>query len=562
MLPVSIRRRAAVAVLGCALLADGAAAYERAVVVSEHALASAVGADILRQGGNVVDAAVATSLAVCVLNPSSCGIGGGGFMVIYLAKEKKAVALDYRETAPQKATRDMFVRGGRVDVEASRRGGLAVAVPGEVAGLFEAVRTYGSIPLARLMQPAIRLARDGYPVGKHLASVIEQYRDAIRRSPGLAANFLRPDGTPPAEGETIRQPQLAATLQRIADEGPQAFYSGDIARAIAEAAAAAGGVIGTDDLKTYRPRWRQPIRIGYRGYEIITMPPPSSAGVLLQVLGILRDDDLAALGHGSTAYFHLLAEAMKHAFADRARFYGDAAFADVPLGRLLSATSTSGLRARIRAGTTLAEPGAYGSSPVSASPPPAGAGTSHLSVMDAEGNAVACTTTINTAFGSMVVAGDTGIILNNEMDDFSAHPGTPNAFGLIGSEANAIAPGKRPLSSMSPTIAARGGEAVLAAGGSGGPLILSGTLQVMLNALVFDRGAADAVAAPRIHHQWMPPVLAVEASVPAATRAALSEMGHQVQVVPELGAVQLARRRGRSLEGAADPRKHGGVAGW
>jgi gamma-glutamyltranspeptidase/glutathione hydrolase len=531
------------------------------MVASEHPLASAAGIEVLRQGGNVVDAAIATAFAVCVLNSSSCGIGGGGFALIYLADEKKALALDYRETAPAAASRDMFVRDGKVDAQASRRGGLAVGIPGEVAGMAELAKKHGTMPLAKLLEPAIRLARDGYPAGKHLAATIAQVQEAIRQSPGLAANFLGAGGKPPAAGETIRQPQLARTLQRIADEGAQAFYGGEIAKAIVAATGAAGGILSEDDLKNYRPVWREPLELDFRGYEIVAMPPPSSAGVVLEVLGILRDDDLAKRGHNSTSYLHLLAEALKDAFADRAGFYGDPIAVNVPLPRLLSVENTSRLRQRIdpedvRLWTQ------YGSSIEPAEAPPADGGTSHLSVIDRKGNAVACTTTINTAFGSMVVAGDTGIILNNEMDDFSAQPGAGNVYGLIGSEANSIAPGKRPLSSMSPTIATRDGKAVLALGGSGGPFILSGTVQVLLNSIVFDQSAGDAVAAPRIHHQWVPAVLVAEEALAPATREGLRQLGHRVETLRQTGAVQLVRRRGERFEGAGDPRKHGGAAGW
>jgi gamma-glutamyltranspeptidase/glutathione hydrolase len=538
-----------------------AAVAEHGMVAAEHELASQVGAEVLRSGGNAVDAAIAASLAVCVLNSSSCGIGGGGFMLIYLAEEKKAVALDYRETAPAAATRDMYVRDGKVDSDASRRGGLAVAVPGEIAGLAEVASKYATRPLARLLEPAIRLARDGYPVGKHLAETIAAQRDAIRGSPGLAANFLRRDGTPPVAGEIIRQPELARTLQRVADEGPQAFYRGPIAAEIVRAGRAAGGVLSEADLANYRPIWREPIRFAYRGYDLVAMPPPSSAGVLLEVLAILRDDDLAKLGRHSPVYLHLLAEAMKHAFADRAELYGDPIAADVPLARLLSPANAGALRKTIKPSGVLAQAD-YGSSPGAVSAPLADHGTSHLSVLDARGNAVACTTTINTAFGSFVVAGDTGIILNNEMDDFATQPGVPNVFGLIGSEANAIAPGRRPLSSMSPTIAVRDDKAVLAAGGSGGPLILSGTLQVLLNSLVFELSAQESVAAARIHHQWVPPVLMLEAGIPEITRKALEKNGHQTRTLASMGAVQLAHRRNGRIEGAADPRKAGGAAGW
>ena len=562
---LGLRQSRFAALFVCFLIA-GAPAWATAtgkqgMVASEHPLASEAGVEVLRNGGNAVDAALTTALAVCVLNASSCGIGGGGFALIYLADQKKTVALDYRETAPAAASRDMYIRDGKLDAQASRRGGLAVAVPGEVAGVAELAKKYGTMPLAKLFEPAIRLARDGYPAGKHLAATIAQHQDAIRKSPGLAANFLGPEGKPPAEGETIRQPELARTLQRIADEGPQAFYGGEIAKAIVHAARSADGILSEDDLKSYRPVWREPIELSFGGYDIHAMPPPSSAGVVLEVLGIVRNDDLSQLGHNAPAYLHLLAEAMKDSFADRAEFYGDPIATSVPIPRLLSNQNTDRLRRRILpSGVRLWTQ--YGSSSALTKTPPADNGTSHLSVIDAHGNAVACTTTINTAFGSMVVAGDTGIILNNEMDDFSAQPGAPNVYGLIGTEANSIAPGKRPLSSMSPTIATRDGKAFLALGGSGGPFILSGTLQVLLNSVVFDQSAGDAVAAPRIHHQWIPAVLAAEEALPAVTREALGKLGHRVHTVPEMGAVQLIRRRGEVLEGAADPRKHGGAAGW
>jgi gamma-glutamyltranspeptidase/glutathione hydrolase len=298
----------------------GVSAAPARAVASEHILASQAGMVVLEAGGNAVDAAVATSFAVCVLNSSSCGIGGGGFMLIYLADQKKAVALDYRETAPAAATRDMYVRNGKVDAEASRRGGRAVGVPGDVAGLAEVAEKYGTMPLAKLMVPAIRLARTGFPVGKHLARVIAENVDAIRKNPRLAANFLHKDGTPPAAGEFLRQPELARTLRRIAKEGPQAFYSGEIAAAIVQADRAAGGLLTAADLKNYRPVWRDPIHLDFRGVDVIAMPPPSSARVLLVVVGVVRDVDLRALGRDSPEYQHLLAEAMKHGFADRAEF--------------------------------------------------------------------------------------------------------------------------------------------------------------------------------------------------------------------------------------------------
>jgi gamma-glutamyltranspeptidase/glutathione hydrolase len=508
-----------------------------------------------------VDAAVATAFAVCVVNPSSCGIGGGGFMLIYLGRERRAVALDYREVAPAAAARDMFVRDGKVDPALSLRGGLAVAVPGEVAGLTAALQRYGTRSLATVMQRAIAYARDGFPIGDHLAKEIARSADALRANPALARTFLHADGSPLAAGETLRRPELAATLQRIARGGARAFYHGEIAARIVRSVRAAGGVLTESDLSTYRPAWRTPLQMTYAGDTVYAMPPPSSAGILLEVLGMLRNDDLHALGDNSPTYLHLLAETMKHAFADRAQFYGDPDSTAVPLQRLLAPDNTLALRQRIDATRTL-DQGAYGTSALPMTRAVNDHGTSHLSVMDGHGNAVACTTTINTGFGSLVVAEGTGIILNNEMDDFATQPGVPNVYGLVGTEANAIAPGKRPLSSMAPVIVTRDGAPVLAVGGSGGPLILSGTLQVLLNVLAFHYDATAAVAAPRIHDQWVPAVLAVEPGVPASTRDLLARYGHTVKEVPAMGAIQAVRMDAGVFEGASDPRKGGEAAGW
>lgn len=531
------------------------------MVAADHRLASQAGLEMLQRGGNAVDAAVAAAFAVGVVNPASCGIGGGGFMLIYLARSGRAVALDYRETAPAAASRDMFVRNGEVVPDLSRRGGLAVAVPGEVAGLATALRRYGKLPLAAVLEPAIRYARDGFAVGAHLAGEISATRATLRSDPALARTFLHPDGSPLQAGETLHQPELAATLQRLGAEGPQAFYGGTIAQRIAQSVQTAGGVLSASDLSQYRPQWRQPLRGRHNGKTVITMPPPGSGGVLLEILGIMRHDDLATLGQHSPTYLHLLAEAMQHGFADRARFYGDPDFARVPLDRLLGPPNTTVLRQRMRAAGVL-DHAAYGSSIPAGAAAAADGGTSHVSVMDAEGNAVACTTTINTAFGAALVAADTGIILNNEMDDFSAQPGVPNVYGLIGAEANAIAPRKRPLSSMTPTIVTSDGQAVLALGGSGGPLIISATTEVLLNILDFDLDATAAVAAPRIHHQWTPATLAVEPGIPPLTRLGLARHGYLVKEMNQMGVVQVVRRSAGVFEGASDPRKGGEAIGW
>ncbi|HEY2388228.1 MAG TPA: gamma-glutamyltransferase [Candidatus Binatia bacterium] len=524
-------------------------------IAAEHPRAAEIGAEMLARGGNAVDAAIATVYAVCVLNASSCGVGGGGFMLIQEANGT-VHALDYRETAPWLAHRNLFRNGTAVLSSLSRRGGLAIAVPGEVAGLEAARAKFARLPRAVLMAPAIALARDGFPIGSHLASEIAGNASGIAAAPALARLLLHEDGSPKTEGETLRMPALAATLERVARLGADGFYRGPVAAAIARGTSAAGGILSTRDLGRYRPLWRTPLRVRYRGLDVFTMPPPSSGGVILEILNVLGGDDLAALGARSPAYLHLLAEAMKHGFADRAHWYGDPAFTKVPIERLTSAAYGHELRSRIEPDHV--QPlSRYGSEPDH--------GTTHLSVADADGMAVSCTTTINTAFGAMVVGDESGVILNNEMDDFAIAPGVPNTFGLIGGEANAVASGKRPLSSMTPVIARSAdqgapGRRLLVVGGSGGPLIMSGTLQVLIDMTDFGLDAQSAVAAPRIHDQWTPAVLALEAPFGDDVRKPLAAIGHDVRTLPFAGAMQAVRWHDGRFDAGADPRKGGGVA--
>jgi gamma-glutamyltranspeptidase/glutathione hydrolase len=452
----------------------------------------------------------------------------------------------------------MFVRDGKAVRDSSVYGGLAAGVPGEVAGLEAAWRRFGSLPWSEVAAPAIRHAREGFAIEPHLAEAIAGARDRFAADTALAALFLRPDGSPLRAGDRLRQPDLAATLERIAAGGAVAFYRGAVAEALARSAQRSGGVLTTADLAAYRPLWRKPVRGRFRGYDVWSMPPPSSGGgLIVQVLNTIAADRLVELGHNSPTYVHLLGEAMRFAFADRASLYGDPDFVDVPLGALLSRARGRRLRHTLSAATTFSS-SFYGERHLGDDH-----GTSHLSVIDRDGNAVACTTSINTSFGSMVLAEGAGVLLNNTMDDFSAEPGVPNVYGLIGSHANAIAPGKRPLSSMTPTVVTRAGQVVAAAGASGGPFIISATLQVLLNTLVFGMDAASAVGAPRLHHQWMPAVLLLEPGPSAADLTALRRVGHRIVADREVGAVQLVRRRadGR-LEGAADPRKGGAAVGW
>jgi len=528
------------------------------VVVADHGLASQAGVEIMRMGGNAVDAAVAAALAVGVVNPSSCGIGGGGFMIVFDRASGEVHALDYRESAPHAAYRDLFVRDGRVVGGLSTVGGLAVATPGELAGAAAALERFGTMSLETVAVPAVRLARRGFAVEAHLAAAIERRLEVIRAHEGLARIFLHADGTPLRRGEILHQPDLARTLQDASRDGGESFYRGAVAQAIVAAVTASGGVISTRDLAEYRPLWRRPVHGSFRGKEIFSMPPPSSGGgVLMEILNTVADDDLEALGHNSPTYIHLMAEAMKFAFADRSASYGDPDFYPVPLERLTSRAAGRRKRRRLSAVRTH-DTDFYGRDYAGDD-----AGTCHLSVVDPAGNAVALTTSVNTGFGSKLVVPGTGIILNNTMDDFSARPGEPNAYGLVGSEANSIEPDKRPLSSMTPTIVLEHGRVVAVAGASGGPLIITSTLQALLNVIVFDFDAAAAVAAPRLHHQWVPPVLMLENGIRRIDDFPLERLGHRLYRSSRSGAVQLIRRtRDGWLEGAADPRKGGRAAGW
>jgi gamma-glutamyltranspeptidase / glutathione hydrolase len=527
----------------------------RGAVAAEHRLAAEAGVEMLAAGGNAIDAAVATAFASGVVNPSSSGIGGGGFLLAVTARDGKVRAIDFRERAPERATRDMYVRDGRVDPQASLRGALAVAVPGEVRGLAEALKTLGTLPLARVLAPAIRLASEGFPVGTHLASVLAKNRETIRSQPALAAIYLKADGTPYAAGERFTNEDLAGTLRSLAEHGPEVFYSGDIGKRIVDTIASAGGIMTTRDLLAYKAVWREPLRVSYRGHEVLGFPPPSSGGgVVLEILNVLGGFEAELLRERSPRALHVLAEASKLAFADRAREYGDPDFVNVPLDRLLSPKYATELRQRIsleRALPTSSEPSS-----------PKKGGTSHLSVIDAAGTAAALTTTINTAFGSMLVVPGTGIVLNNEMDDFSVAPGVANVYGLIGSEANSIRPGKRPLSSMAPTIVRRKGKVVLVAGASGGPHIISSTLETLLDVVDGGLPLEKALAAPRIHHQWVPNLLFVEPTLEREARDGLERLGHRVTEAPEIGAVQAVAVSPAGLVGVGDPRKGGGAAAW
>jgi gamma-glutamyltranspeptidase / glutathione hydrolase len=530
---------------------DRSAVGTHGMVVSESEPAANAGLEILKRGGNAVDAAVATALAVGVTNPASCGIGGGGFMLIYIAKDRAFYALDYRETAPLKAHPDMFMRDGKPVPEMAQNGVLAVAVPGEIAGIDAALRRLGTMKFSQVAAPAIKLAENGFPASPHLAAEIVQLSAKLKDDPGLREVFLKPDGTAPKAGDTIVEKNLAATLKALGNDPVASFYHGEIATEIAAFMKDHGGLISTSDLANYRPIWRNPIHRHYEGYDVYTMPPPSSGGVVLEMLGVLESGHLAGLGINSPPYLARLIEVMRQGFIDRAQ-YADPAFVGVQVEKLLSDSHIMELRSRAMHRKAPPAPGAAAHDH----------GTSNLLVADKNGNVVALTTTINTVFGAKVSVPKLGILLNDEMDDFGIAPGVPNAYHLEGERANEIRPGKRPLSSMAPTIVLKKGRPFMATGGSGGPTIISGVLQVTLNILDFHLDPASAVAEPRIHEQAMPDVVITEESIAPATRTALEQMGYKLKVIPALGATNAITLAPSNLRGSYDPRKGGGAVGY
>jgi gamma-glutamyltranspeptidase/glutathione hydrolase len=522
-----------------------------AMVVAETAEAAAAGVAILKSGGNAIDAAAAAALATGVTHPASCGIGGGGFMLIYLASSGKFYALDYRERAPLKATATMYVRDGKPDEELARDGALAIAVPGEVAGLDAALTRFGTMKFQQVAAPAVRLARDGFALGPHLAREIKWMAPRMARDPGLASVFLKPDGSAPKPGDLIFQKNLADTIVHLGDKPSDKFYHGEFASELAGFIGAHGGIISTADLAAYQAVWREPLHRAYQGDEVYVMPPPSSGGVILEMLGMLEPGHLGGLGVNSPPYLARLIEVMRQGFIDREQ-YSDPEFVRVPIATLLSPKHIDQARDRaLHRGSPAATPAAAHDH-----------GTASLEVVDSAGNVVVLTTTINTIFGSKLMDPKSGIILNDEMDDFAVAPGVPNAFRLEGVAANEIAPGKRPLSSMTPTIVVKNGKPIIATGGSGGPTIITGVLQVLLDVIDFHLGPRAAVDEPRIHEQAAPSTVIIEEKMPLETRTALAQMGYQIRVVPMLGAVGAITIAPGSLRGAGDPRKGGMAAGY
>ena len=515
------------------------------LVQSDHVLGTAVGNAVLRDGGNAVDAAIATALAVGVVQPAGSGLGGGGFAVV-VTPEGEATVIDFRETAPAAAHRDMYVEAEKEN--ASRIGGLAVGVPGEGIGLAELHARWGKTPLADLAAPAVQLAEDGFEVHAHLAKSLKRLGDdASVMSLGLFGTEDVPE-----RGQRVRRERLAQTIRAFGDRGADAFRRGAVAKDIADSARAAGGVLTAADLKAYAVEVRSPVEAEYRGWRVISMPPPSSGGVVLgQVLGVLAKDDISALGHNSAAMMHRVAEALKHGFADRARYMGDPDRVEVPVSRLLSAERIEAIHQDFDPSRT--HPQSHYGTAVDAG---TDGGTQHISVLDKDGLAVSLTTTINTSFASRVIAPRSGILLNNEMDDFVAQPGVPNHYGLVGSEANAVSPGARPLSSMSPTVLiSPDGRERIVVGASGGPFIISSTLAVILNIIDFGMDSSEAVSVPRMHHQWAPDLLFVDTHTSPDTIRVLEGLGHKVKQIDFFSSVQVVHGEEGVVHGAADPRK-------
>ena len=530
------------------------------MVASQEAIATRVGVEILKQGGNAVDAAVAVGFALAVTLPRAGNLGGGGFMILHRADKNETVAIDYREKAPAAAFRDMFLdEKGEADPQKSRFSGLAVGVPGTVAGLLRAHKDYGSGKLSRaqVMAPAIRLAAEGFDMPMALARSLEQVRERLGQDADSYVTFYGEAGLPVVPGSRLKQPALAATLRKIADEGADGFYRGPVAEAIASTVQAQGGAMTTQDLADYNVVLREPVTGTYRGLTVASMPPPSSGGIhIIQILNILEGFDLTATGANSAATINVMAEAMKRAYADRSKYLGDPDFVDVPSDGLTAKSYADGLRPGIETGkvTPSGEIGPADPLPYESNQ------TTHFSVMDSQGNAVSNTYTLNFSYGAGFMARGTGVLLNNELDDFSAKPGVPNAYGLIGGEANSVEPRKRPLSSMSPTIVFKDGKPWLVTGSPGGSRIITTVLQVILNTVDHHMNVAEANAAPRVHHQWWPDELRVEKGLSPDTLKLLKDMGYEIAEKNAMGSTQSIMAQDGMLMGASDPRTDGDLA--
>ncbi|EBP0115423.1 gamma-glutamyltransferase [Salmonella enterica] len=522
------------------------------MVASVDAMATQVGVDILKQGGNAVDAAVAVGYALAVTHPQAGNLGGGGFMLLR-TKDGATTAIDFREMAPAGATRDMFLdEQGNPDSKKSLTSPLASGTPGTVAGLSLALEKYGSLPLNSVVRPAIKLAQEGFIVNDALADDLKTYGSEVLPHHENSKAIFWKDGEPLKKGDKLVQQDLANSLTMIAENGPDAFYKGEIARQIAQQMQQNGGLITTDDLAAYQAVERTPVSGEYRGYQIFSMPPPSSGGIhIVQILNILENFDMKKYGFGSADAIQIMAEAEKYAYADRSEYLGDPDFVNVPWQALTSKAYAKSIAGQIDINkakpSSEIRPGKLA--------PYESDQTTHFSVVDKNGNAVAVTYTLNTTFGTGIVAGNTGILLNNQMDDFSAKPGVPNVYGLVGGEANAVGPKKRPLSSMSPTIVVKDGKTWLVTGSPGGSRIITTVLQMVVNTIDFGMNVAEATNAPRFHHQWLPDELRVEKGFSPDTLKLLEQKGQKVALKEAMGSTQsIMVGADGELYGASDPR--------
>lgn len=524
------------------------------MVVSQRKIASEVGAQILKEGGNAVDAAVATGLALAVVLPRAGNLGGGGFMIIHLKEEDRNIAIDYREKAPSGAFRDLFLdENGNYDKKKAQFSLLSAGVPGSVAGFHHALMNYGTLSWEEVLKPAIRLAEEGFEIPHDLANTLasKRYRARLSSNEAAAKVFYKEDKSLYKAGEILVQNDLANTLRQLSEFGPDAFYKGEIAKLIVKEMERNGGLITLEDLSNYKIAERKPLNGQYKDYKIVSMPPSSSGGThLIQMLNMLEEFPIKEMGFGSAESIHILAEVMKRAYADRSKYLGDTDFYKVP-SSLTSKDYAKSLNAFISKDKITPSDEISAGNPFPYESPD----TTHFSVMDSFGNAVSNTYTLNFSYGSGMMIPGTGMLINNEMDDFSSKPGTPNGYGLLGSEANAIEGNKRPLSSMTPTIIFKNDEPYMVFGSPGGSRIITTVLQVALNVMDHDMNIAQAVHSPRIHHQWLPEILMIESGFGPDTERLLTEKGYKLYPSSTMGSVQAIMKEGDYFYGSADPRR-------
>ena len=524
------------------------------MVVSQRKIASEVGAQILKEGGNAVDAAVATGLALAVVLPRAGNLGGGGFMIIHLKEEDRNIAIDYREKAPSGAFRDLFLdENGNYDKKKAQFSLLSAGVPGSVAGFHHALMNYGTLSWEEVLKPAIRLAEEGFEIPHDLANTLasKRYRARLSSNEAAAKVFYKEDKSLYKAGEILVQNDLANTLRQLSEFGPEAFYKGEIAKLIVKEMERNGGLITLEDLSNYKIAERKPLNGQYKDYKIVSMPPSSSGGThLIQMLNMLEEFPIKEMGFGSAESIHILAEVMKRAYADRSKYLGDTDFYKVP-SSLTSKDYAKSLNAFISKDKITPSDEISAGNPFPYESPD----TTHFSVMDSFGNAVSNTYTLNFSYGSGMMIPGTGMLINNEMDDFSSKPGTPNGYGLLGSEANAIEGNKRPLSSMTPTIIFKNDEPYMVFGSPGGSRIITTVLQVALNVMDHDMNIAQAVHSPRIHHQWLPEILMIESGFGPDTERLLTEKGYKLYPSSTMGSVQAIMKEGDYFYGSADPRR-------